>query len=49
LCEVGGGSPVNLRYRVGVVSEGGGSATAMAQACRGIAQIEPGREQLAGV
>ena len=40
---------VNLRYRVGVVPEGGGSAAAMAKACGGIAKVEPGCEQLAAV
>ena len=40
LCEVGGGSPVNLRYRVGVVPEGGGSTAAMAKACSSIAKVD---------
>jgi hypothetical protein len=32
LCEVGGRSPVDFRYRAGVVPQGGGSAAAMAKA-----------------
>ena len=48
LCEVGGGSPVNLRYRVGAVPEGGIPATAMAKASGSIAKVKPGGEQLAG-
>jgi len=30
------------------VPQGGGAAAAMAEARRGVAQVEPGREQLAG-
>lgn len=47
LREVGGGSPVNLRYGVGVVPQCGGTAAAMTEARRGVTQVEPRREQLA--
>jgi hypothetical protein len=47
LREVGGSSPVNLRHRVGVVPQSGCSAAAVAEARRGIAQVEACREQLA--
>jgi hypothetical protein len=47
LREIGGGSPVNLRYGVGVVPQCGGTAAAMTEARRGVTQVEPRREQLA--
>ncbi len=48
LCEIGGGTSVDLGYWVGVVSQCGGPAAAVAEARRSIAQVEPGRKQLAG-
>lgn len=47
LCEVGGGSPVDLRHRVGVVPQCGRSAAAMAKTRRSVTQVKPRREQLA--
>ena len=47
LREVGGASPVNLRYGVGVVPQCGGTAAAMTEARRADAQVEPCRQQLA--
>jgi hypothetical protein len=37
LCEVGSGSPVDLRHGVGVVAQGCCSAPAVAEARRGVA------------
>src|SRR5258707_6524942 len=48
LCEIGGGAPVNLRYWVGVMPQRGSPAAAVAEPRRGVAQIEPCSEQLAG-
>jgi len=48
LCEVGGGSSVDLRYGIGVVPQCGGPAAAVAEAGRSVAQVEPCCEQLAG-
>src|ERR1700677_4582851 len=47
LREVGGGSPVDLRNRVSIMAQRGGMAAAMAEASRGVAQVESRREQLA--
>src|SRR5690348_15284325 len=47
LCEVGGSTPVDFGYRVGVVPQCGGPAAAVAEASGRIAQVEPGRQQLA--
>lgn len=45
--EVGGGSPVDLRSRIGVVPQCRGPTAAMAKARRGDSQVELCREQLA--
>ena len=46
LCEVGGGTPIYLGDRIGVVPQGGRAAAAMADAGGGVAQVEAAGQEL---
>src|SRR5580693_210484 len=48
LGEIGRGAPVDFRYRVSVVAQGGGAAAAVAEPGGCVAEVDSAREQLAG-